>query len=330
MAQWTISMTPPAHPTGSRDPCANVTCSFGSTCVPSADGQTASCLCPTTCFGAPDATVCGSDGVDYPSECQLLRHACANQEHIFKKFNGPCGKERTLHGFSPYVTLQCVLMTAPDFYSWTLDPCQGSMSDLNHICRVNPRTRHPEMLLRPENCPAQNTPICGDDGVTYENDCVMSRIGATRGLLLQKVRSGQCQIRGWCSQRMDPALSLWLIRLPFLHTSIPTHYVRCLQVPCTWLIVGVILLCLSDLLVYSQTSAQRPASLTLYAYPAVAVPAVPVIVSPVMGLTGPCVRRMGTHMTMTVGANRLSVDNSSLFPPSTRARVVSSLGSSWE
>lgn len=101
------------------------------------------------------------------------------------------------------------------------------------------------------------------------------------------------------------------------------------QVLCTWLIVGVIL-CLSDLLVYSQTSAQRPASLTLYACPAVAVPTVPAIVSPVMGLTGLCVPRMGTHMTMIVGANRLSVDNSRTFPPSTRARVVSSLGSSWE
>ncbi|XP_052572618.1 agrin isoform X2 [Peromyscus californicus insignis] len=157
-------------PCGSRDPCANVTCSFGSTCVPSADGQTASCLCPTTCFGAPDGTVCGSDGVDYPSECQLLRHACARQEHIFKKLDGPC------------------------------DPCQGSTSDLNHICRVNPRTRHPEMLLRPENCPAKHTPVCGDDGVTYENDCVMGRTGATHGLFLQKVRSGQCQPRDQCQE----------------------------------------------------------------------------------------------------------------------------------
>lgn len=37
--------------------------------------------------------MCGSDGIDYPNECQLLRHACARQEHIFKKFNGPCGKQ---------------------------------------------------------------------------------------------------------------------------------------------------------------------------------------------------------------------------------------------
>lgn len=89
-----------------------------------------------------------------------------------------------------------------------------------------------------------------------------------------------------------------------------------------------VILCLSDLLVYSQTSARRPASLTLYACPAAAVPTVPAIASPVMGLTGQCVPRMGTRMTMTVGANRPSVDNSRPFPPSTRARVVSSLGSS--
>uniref|UniRef100_A0A8C0X1A9 Agrin n=1 Tax=Castor canadensis TaxID=51338 RepID=A0A8C0X1A9_CASCN len=157
-------------PCGSRDPCANVTCSFGSTCVRSADGQTASCLCPATCHEAPEGTVCGSDGIDYPSECQLLRHACARQEHIFRKFDGPC------------------------------DPCQGALSDLSRICRVNPRTRRPDMLLRPENCPPRQAPVCGDDGVTYENDCIMGRTGAARGLLLQKVHSGQCQPRDQCME----------------------------------------------------------------------------------------------------------------------------------
>ncbi|XP_062961532.1 agrin isoform X2 [Cynocephalus volans] len=155
-------------PCGSPDPCSNVTCSFGSTCARSADGQTASCLCPTTCRGTPEGTVCGSDGTDYPGECQLLRRACARQENIFKKLDGPC------------------------------DPCQGTLTDLSRICRVNPRTRRPEMLLRPESCPSRRAPVCGDDGVTYENDCVMGRTGAARGLLLQKVRSGQCQPRDQC------------------------------------------------------------------------------------------------------------------------------------
>ncbi|XP_072831807.1 agrin isoform X2 [Vicugna pacos] len=157
-------------PCGTRDPCSSVTCSFGSTCARSADGLTATCLCPATCQGTPEGPVCGSDGTDYPSECQLLRRACARQEDIFKKFDGPC------------------------------DPCQGALNDLSRVCRVNPRTRHPEMLLRPESCPPRRAPVCGDDGVTYDNDCVMGRTGATRGLLLQKVRSGQCQPRDQCPE----------------------------------------------------------------------------------------------------------------------------------
>ncbi|XP_057412484.1 agrin isoform X1 [Balaenoptera acutorostrata] len=157
-------------PCGTRDPCSNVTCSFGSTCARSADGLTATCLCPATCLGAPEGPVCGSDGTDYPSECQLLRQACAHQENVFKKFDGPC------------------------------DPCQGSLNDLSRICRVDPRTRRPKMLLRPESCPPRQAPVCGDDGVTYGNDCVMGRTGAIRGLLLQKVRSGQCQPQDQCPE----------------------------------------------------------------------------------------------------------------------------------
>ncbi|XP_060055805.1 agrin isoform X3 [Erinaceus europaeus] len=155
-------------PCGSRDPCSNVTCSFGSTCARSADGQTATCLCPATCRGVLEATVCGSDGANYPSECQLLRRACAHQENIFKKFDGPC------------------------------DPCQGARQDPSRLCRVHPRSHRAEMLLLPESCMAPREPVCGDDGVTYDSDCVMVRTGAARGLHLQKVRSGKCQPRDQC------------------------------------------------------------------------------------------------------------------------------------
>lgn len=196
--------------TGSRDPCSNVTCSFGSTCAPSADGQTASCLCPTSCHGAPEGTVCGSDGMDYPGECQLLRRACARQENIFKKFDGPCGECPPMWGSSPRTCRQPLTPA-----HLPPDPCQGAPADTSRVCRVNPRTRRPEMLLPPESCPPRRVPVCGDDGVTYANDCIMGRSGAARGLLLQKVRSGQCQPRGG---------------LPPLHSTCPLP--PCLQAPC--------------------------------------------------------------------------------------------------
>uniref|UniRef100_A0A8C3LAK7 Agrin n=1 Tax=Chrysolophus pictus TaxID=9089 RepID=A0A8C3LAK7_CHRPC len=155
-------------PCGSKDPCAEVTCSFGSTCVRSADGQTARCVCPASCSGVAESIVCGSDGKDYRSECDLNKHACDKQENVFKKFDGAC------------------------------DPCKGILNDMNRVCRVNPRTRRVELLSRPENCPSKREPVCGDDGVTYASECVMGRTGAIRGLEIQKVRSGQCQHQDKC------------------------------------------------------------------------------------------------------------------------------------
>uniref|UniRef100_A0A452IZQ9 Agrin n=1 Tax=Gopherus agassizii TaxID=38772 RepID=A0A452IZQ9_9SAUR len=153
---------------GSKDPCAEVTCSFGSTCARSTDGQSAKCICPASCGSAAESTVCGSDGKDYRSECLLNKHACDKQENVFKKLDGPC------------------------------DPCRSTLNDMNRVCRVNPRTRRADLLSRPENCPPKRDPVCGDDGVTYDNECVMGRSGAIRGLEIQKVRSGHCQPQDKC------------------------------------------------------------------------------------------------------------------------------------
>ncbi|KAM5140325.1 agrin [Mantella aurantiaca] len=155
-------------PCGSRDPCSSVSCSYGSTCVRSTDGQTAKCVCPTTCAGIPENIVCGSDGKDYRNECALNKQACDNQENLYKKFEGPC------------------------------DPCKSALNDMNRVCRVNPRTRRLDMLSRPENCPSRKEPVCADDGVTYDNECIMTRTGAIKGMDLAKVRSGQCQAQDKC------------------------------------------------------------------------------------------------------------------------------------
>ncbi|XP_056364427.1 agrin [Oenanthe melanoleuca] len=156
-------------PCGSKDPCAEVSCSFGSTCVPSPDGQGARCVCPASC-GAAGSPVCGSDGRDYPSLCHLHRRACDLQINLHKKFDGPC------------------------------DPCRDVPEEPGRVCRVNPRSRRAELLPRPEGCAPGAEPVCGDDGVTYGSECALSRAGAVRGLELQRVRSGPCLPQDQCPE----------------------------------------------------------------------------------------------------------------------------------
>lgn len=78
-----------------KDPCAEVTCSYGSTCVQSSDGLSAKCMCPLGCEGKAEQTVCGSDGQDYRNECELHQHACKNQKNLRVQYPGRCGECQT-------------------------------------------------------------------------------------------------------------------------------------------------------------------------------------------------------------------------------------------
>lgn len=75
-----------------KDPCTEVTCTYGSTCVQSSDGLSAKCMCPLGCVGKPQQTVCGSDGKDYRNECELHQQACKHQRNIRVQYQGPCGE----------------------------------------------------------------------------------------------------------------------------------------------------------------------------------------------------------------------------------------------
>ncbi|MBN3322022.1 AGRIN protein, partial [Atractosteus spatula] len=153
-----------------KDPCSEVTCSYGSTCIQSSDGQSAKCVCPLSCEQEPQRKVCGSDGQDYPSECQLNQHACRLQKNIRKEHDGPC------------------------------DPCEDSRSNPNVACRVEPRTRRPQTFASPESCPADREPVCASDGQTYDNKCRMERTGKLQGLELKALHAGRCRKEDECQE----------------------------------------------------------------------------------------------------------------------------------
>ncbi|XP_065817413.1 agrin isoform X7 [Labrus bergylta] len=149
-------------PCSLKDPCADVACSYGSTCVQSSDGLSAKCMCPLGCEGKPKQTVCGSDGKDYPNECELHQHACKNQKNIRVQYPGPC------------------------------DPCKDSENSVNTMCRVEALTRQPLMFGLPESCPPANEPLCASDGRTYSSECAMTSSGMQKGVKLRKIYAGRC------------------------------------------------------------------------------------------------------------------------------------------
>ncbi|XP_041860203.1 agrin isoform X2 [Melanotaenia boesemani] len=163
-------------PCALKDPCTEVTCSYGSTCVQSSDGLSAKCMCPLSCNGKPDQMVCGSDGNDYRNECELHRYACKNQKNLRVQYQGRC------------------------------DPCKNSENSL--MCKVEALTRRPLTFGAPESCPPGNVSLCASDGQTYPSECAMTATGIQKGIKLRKIYTGQCIGSGECKECLFNAVCL--------------------------------------------------------------------------------------------------------------------------
>ncbi|CDQ94575.1 unnamed protein product, partial [Oncorhynchus mykiss] len=155
-------------PAALEDPCSEVTCSYGSTCIQSSDSLSAKCMCPLSCDGKPEQVVCGSDGQDYRNECELYKQACHTQKNFRLQHQGYC------------------------------NPCKDSENSLNVACRVEPRTRQPLTFAPPESCPPVNEPLCASDSQTYESECHMTRTGMQKGIELRKIHPGRCKKQEMC------------------------------------------------------------------------------------------------------------------------------------
>ncbi|EFN89082.1 Agrin [Harpegnathos saltator] len=95
-ATLTISHCCYVFPKEIKDPCTKLNCSQGSHCVRSRDGKEAICECLESCpnLGNHEGSgpVCGTDGIDYPTLCDLNRAACTKGANITVAFRGKCGR----------------------------------------------------------------------------------------------------------------------------------------------------------------------------------------------------------------------------------------------
>ncbi|XP_036388152.1 agrin-like isoform X3 [Megalops cyprinoides] len=157
-------------PCGLKDPCSKVVCSYGSTCAQSSDGLSAKCMCPLSCEAVPEQVVCGSDGRDYRSECELNKHACKEQKNIRKQHPGPC------------------------------DPCKDEKNKPKVGCMVEVHSRRALTFAPPESCPRDSKPLCASDGQTYDSECWMQRTALQKGVELRQIHPGPCKKQEECKE----------------------------------------------------------------------------------------------------------------------------------
>lgn len=83
-------------PEGQEDPCKVQECGYGAICERSKDGKSKRCLCATRCDTYGDnlggKPVCGDNGKDYNSTCELKRDSCMSMVQIKIKYYGECGE----------------------------------------------------------------------------------------------------------------------------------------------------------------------------------------------------------------------------------------------
>ncbi|KAL1116864.1 hypothetical protein AAG570_005333 [Ranatra chinensis] len=120
------------------NPCRSVECREGEHCVIDRTGI-ASCQCDYRCEHVV-RPVCGSDGTTYDSECHLKKSACLNQTRVRVSYSGFCNAEGVCSSYTCDHGATCVERAG------------------RAVCEC-------------PQCPAEFSPVCGSDGVSYGNEC---------------------------------------------------------------------------------------------------------------------------------------------------------------
>lgn len=120
------------------------------------------CVCQSNC-STREKNVCGSDGVTYRNECELLAKSCLRASNVTLSYAGACKP---------------------------IDSCQQMNCSRGQRC-VAHSTSTAECVCN-DACSFAGLPVCGTDGVTYSNRCLLELAACKKGITLSVLREGAC------------------------------------------------------------------------------------------------------------------------------------------
>ncbi|XP_019637522.1 PREDICTED: agrin-like isoform X4 [Branchiostoma belcheri] len=144
--------------------CFGQVCEFSSECTINPRTRDADCSCESITCDESYVPVCGDNMVTYNNDCKRKQAECQEQKPIIVKYNGKCAPAK-----------EALCENVKCGFGATCTVIEG-----NAMCECD------------TVCPAEFQPVCGSDGVSYNNMCYLQAESCERQQEIRKVDDRLC------------------------------------------------------------------------------------------------------------------------------------------